>query len=103
MVLNIEDITVDHAIDTIISATKLSCFKTTPESRKRIDDLTLAAQVRVALFEFPSASISAKEGKIFVGLKAPLAQKKAIVPNIENALNDIPEVKDFHIHFEPYL
>jgi len=103
VVLNIGDITVDHAIDTIISAAKLSCFKTAPESQKRIDDLTLAAQARVVLFEFPSASISAKDGKIFVGLKAPLAQQKTIVPNIENALKDIAEVRDIKIHFEPYL
>ncbi len=103
VVLNIGDITVDHAIDTIISASNLSCFKTTPESQKRIDDLTLAAQARVALFEFPSANISAKDGKIFVGLKAPVAQQKTIVPNIENALKDIAEVKDINIHFEQYL
>jgi hypothetical protein len=76
---------------------------TVPESQKRIDDLTLATQARVSLFEFPSASISAKAGKIFVGLKAPLDQQKTIVPNIENALKNIPEVKDIHIHFEPYL
>ena len=103
VVLNIGDITVDHAIDTIISAAKLSCFKTTAESQNRIDDLALAARARVALFEFPSASISAKGGKIFVEVKAPLAQQKTIVPNIENALKDITEVKDIQIHFEAYL
>jgi len=103
MVLNIGDITVDDAVDIIFNTVRLSCFTTTPESRQQLADMTVAAQVQASLFEFPSARVTAKNGKVNILLKAPLQQRQTIVSSVESAAKKTVALKDIRIHFEPYL
>ena len=49
MVLNIKEISVDEAAEIICHTVSLDRFRTTPESRRKLDDLALAAQVKAAL------------------------------------------------------
>jgi cytidylate kinase len=103
MVINIISITVDDAVDIIANAVKLPCFQPTPESQRKIDDLALGAAARVALFEYPNATVSAVAGKVCIGLKAPVDQKETITANIERVLKDIEAVTDVEVHLEPYF
>lgn len=103
MVINISAITVDDAVDIIANGVNLACFRPTPESQKRIDDMALGALTRVALFEYPNAAVRAVDGKVQIGLKAPVDQKDTITANIERILKTVEGVKEIEVHLEPYF
>lgn len=103
LVLKIGEINVDDAVDIIFNTVRLSCFVTTSKSRQKLADMTLAAQVQASLFDFPSARVTAKDGKVNILLKAPLQQRQTIVSSVESAAKKATGVKDIRIHFEPYL
>lgn len=103
MVLNIDAISVDDAVDIISNTIKLPCFQTTSEGQRQVENLALAAQVQATMFEFPTANVSAKDGSVLVSLKAPVDQQEEITLNIENLIRKIPEVKEIKMRFEPYL
>lgn len=70
IILHIKTMTVDDTVDIIRSAATRPCFQNTPESQRILDDLVLAAEVEAALSEdFPTATVSAQDGEVLVGLK----------------------------------
>ena len=103
MVLNIRAITVDDAVNIIKTMVQLPCFQITGDSQKKINNLALAAQVQTALFEYPTANVTAKDGRVVITIKSPMDQKKTIIANTENIVKKIPGVKKVDVHFEPYL
>lgn len=103
MVLNVGAVTVDDVVNIIINTVQLPCFQTTTESQQKINNLTLTAQVQASLFEFPNAAVSVKEGKIVVGIKAPLDQQETITANVENIISNIDGASDIKVHIEPYF
>lgn len=103
MVINIGTLTVDDAVDIIINTIRFPCFQPKPESQQIINDLALTAQVQVALFEYPNARVSARDGKVYARLKAPLDQQETITANLENIIKKIDGVTDVDIRLEPYF
>lgn len=102
-VLNIGAVTVDDVVDIIVNTVKLPCFQPTSDSIKKINNLALAAEVRASLFEFPNASVSAKEGKVLVSLKAPVEQQEFITKTVEDIVKSINGVEAVEVRIEPYL
>jgi cytidylate kinase len=102
MVLHIKSITVECAVDLILQAVKHHCFSTTEQSQKILDDQTLAARVQAALVdEFPTATVSAKEGELFVDIKANLTEKQEIIDRVQRTASHVAgiEVKiQYFIH-----
>jgi cytidylate kinase len=103
MVLNVTTMTVDDAVDLVFHNAKRPCFQTTPESQKIIDNLALAAQVQAALVEdFPTAEVSAKDGRVFVALKGPVTQAKKLTARARSIVDGIEEVEEASIDFVPF-
>jgi hypothetical protein len=73
LVLRLETLTVDDAVDIIQYAVKLPCFQTTPQSQELLDNLAMAARVQAALMEeFPSALVTATGGEVSVSIRSSL-------------------------------
>ncbi|MFZ7125499.1 MAG: AAA family ATPase [Desulfobacterales bacterium] len=102
LVIKVDPLTEDDAVDIIADTVARPAFQPTEASRRLLADLALAARVRHALFEYPSASVSAKAGSVLIGVKAPEAQEKIIHSRIESILADIPEVERCDIRIDPY-
>lgn len=102
VVLNIGAVTTDDAVDIIANTIKLPCFQATAESKKKINDLALAAQAQASLLEFPNANVSAKDGKVFVSLKVPVGQQEIITGHVEQIINNIEGVEAVEVRIEPY-
>lgn len=102
-VLNIGAVTVDDVVDIIVNTVKLPCFQPTSDSIKKINNLALAAEAQASLFEFPNASVSAKEGKVLVILKAPVEQQEFITKTVEDIVKSINGVEAVEVRIEPYL
>ena len=67
MVLHIKTITVDDAVDTICRLAQSRAFQTTPESRRVLDDLLLAAEIKAAVVEIePMLNVTAENGVVHI-------------------------------------
>jgi hypothetical protein len=94
MVLHIKAIKVDDAVEFILKAAKLPCFSTTAPSQKMIDDQTLAARVQAALVEeFPTAQVCAKEGELFLDIKANLTEEQEVIARVRRIANQVAGIE----------
>ena len=94
MVLHIKSITVDCAVELILQAVKYPCFSTTSQSQKIIDDQTLAARVQAALVEeFPTATVSAKGGELFVDIKGSLTEEQEIITRVRRIASHVAGIE----------
>ena len=83
IILHIQTLSVDDAVDIIRCAAIRPCFQTTSESQKILDDLVLAAQVKAALTEeFPTVTVSAQDGEVSVGLNYSQSEKTEVAERI---------------------
>ena len=80
------------------------CFQTTPESQKIINDLALAAEVKAALVdEFPSSTVTAKDGDVHVNVEIRLTHQTKIVNSIKSIVEGIDGVKDVDVYLNPFI
>ncbi len=90
LVIKIQKITVDDAVDIICNTVKLPQFQTTPRSQKEVDDLVLASQVTAALVPtFPEIKLAACSGSIVVYATDP-----GYYRDIEKIAMTVPGVKE---------
>ncbi len=106
LVLHIHKITVDDAVDIICHTTGLKHFQTTPDSKRAMDDLLLAVEVKTALMEKKVGSeVSAQDGVVLVKTEAPVTKERSLIDDIEKTAKKIPGVKEVKtdvIHVTPY-
>jgi cytidylate kinase len=102
MVLHIKAIKVDDAVELILQAVRLPCFNPTVSSQKILDDQTLAARVQAALVEeFPTATVSAEAGELFVDIKADLTEEQEVTARVRRIANRVAGIEvamQCHIH-----
>jgi cytidylate kinase len=80
MVLHIKTITVDDAVDTICRLAQSRAFQTAPESRRVLDDLLLAAEIKAAVVEIePMLNVTAENGVVHI---SNIEVAKKIKPNV---------------------
>lgn len=90
LVIHIKFITVEEAVDIIKCALKGHCFQTTPESQKRVDELSLAARVEAALVQdIPSVKVEAKEGELFINLKGALCEDEEVMARVKRLASNV--------------
>jgi cytidylate kinase len=103
MVLHIKTMTVEDAVDLILHNLE-GPFATTPESQASLDNLTLAAQVEAVLIKsFPGVMASAKDGLVFVSVRAPLSQHESAAVKAEGIAKKVPGVREVKAHVVPIV
>jgi cytidylate kinase len=94
LVIHTKSITVDDAVDLIRCAVRLPHFQTTPPSQKILDDQTLAARIQAALVEeFPTATVSARDGEIFVDIKGSLAEEQEVIAKVKRVAANVAGIE----------
>jgi cytidylate kinase len=95
-VLHIKTLRVNDAVELLFQAANRPCFRTTPESRKILEDLSRAAQVEAALVAgFPSAKVTAKNGKIFVSnVETSLLMEREVIGEVTKMARKVPGVEE---------
>jgi cytidylate kinase len=103
LVLHIRTISVDDAVNIILNTIKLPHFQTTPESQKTLDNLSLAAQVKATVVkDFPSVSVSAEEGGVFVNISSP-GKGEEVVQKVKDTAKTVAGVKNVEVNVTPPL
>ena len=105
IVLHIDNLIVDDAVEILTNIAKLPCFQTTIESKKIIDDYHLAARAQETLFDrFPSAKVRCKNGVVYVTIETALSLEQEVTDKIINTLKDngIDAIKQVRVHVIPF-
>jgi cytidylate kinase len=102
MVLNISSMSSDNAVELVARAVDFPCFQPTPASTGKLRDLALTAEVKAALFDFPTAGVFVQEGGVHIHVKAPMEQSSAISARIEEAVRGIEGLETLEINIAPY-
>lgn len=101
LVLNIAEFSVDEATEIICRTAALDRFQTTPQSQRKLDDLVLGAQVRVALIQIkPDIQGSAEDGRVLVKTEAPEPEEARLYQEIERIVRAIPGVEEVEIQID---
>jgi hypothetical protein len=68
MLLHIDRLSVDDAVDIISKSVQKPAFQATPESHKLVEYLALAARVKATLAEIaPNIQVEADHGTVYIG------------------------------------
>jgi cytidylate kinase len=101
IVLHVDNLGVDDAVEILADMAKRSCFQTTRESQMIIDDYYVTAKAQEMLFDrFPSAQVKCKNGVVFVTIETILSQEQEVINKIIYTLKekDIDGFKDVKVN-----
>lgn len=102
LVIHINKITADDAVDIICHTVRLKDFQTTPESQKAIEDLFLAARVKAALIDIkPDIEVFAQDGVVSVKMEVPSTHEQVLINKINKKAKNVAGVKRINIDAIP--
>lgn len=107
MVIHIDRITVDDAVDIICHRVGLKHFQTTPESLQQIEDLCLAAEIKASLIDLkPDIEVTSNKGEVRITANASSTQMLKLENEMRKITASIPSIKNLEIDLQsvaPYL
>ena len=106
LVIHIDRITVEDAVNIIAEIANLKDFRTSEKSRRAIENLALACKVRSYLIDsYPDIEISANDGLVTITASGYTDLADALTREIKNKAMPIPGVKGvrIEIHATPRI
>jgi cytidylate kinase len=104
MILHVQNMQVDDAVAIILQALQRPCFQSTPESRRRLDDLALAAQVEVTLVkEFPRVTADADNGAVYVSVRGSLVDEKLLTDKVKRMTEKVSGITSLQVNVVPFV
>ena len=102
MVLNLSNMSVDCAVEMIVHAARTSCFATTPESERSLNNLVLASRVKVAIIDaWPEARVTSVDGVVRVDVEATPAEEATVRDEITAVAEKLPGVGAVRVNTRP--
>ncbi|UCG07828.1 MAG: cytidylate kinase-like family protein [Desulfobacterales bacterium] len=103
IVLHIDNLKVDDAVEILADVARRPCFQTTPESRMMLNDFHLAAKAHATIFDrFPSAEVKCKNAVVYVKIETALSLEEELTDTIKNILKDINGIKEVRVNVVPF-
>ena len=95
VVLKIDNLKVNDAVEILFDIAKRPCFQTTPESRMISKDSFLAAKAySTIVHKFPNAHVKCKDAVVYVSVESDLSLEMKISDQIKVLLENIAEIKE---------
>jgi len=95
-------LSVDDAVEKILTTVRLPSFQTTAESQRIIANACLAAKVKSDLMNFYSdVEVSVEDHTVVVHIQRSLAQEEALTDDIRAILQEMPGVKEVRVNVIP--
>ncbi|MCJ7541904.1 MAG: cytidylate kinase-like family protein [Desulfobacterales bacterium] len=102
VVLQIDNLMVDDAVEILFNVANRPCFQTTPEFRMISKDKFLAAKAYSAIVnEFPEANVKCKDKVVYVSVESDLSQETKMSNQIKVLLENIAEIKEVRVGVIP--
>ena len=104
IVLHIDNLKADDAVEILIDAVKRPCFQTTTESKMILNDLYSAASAKAKIIdEFPLADVSSKNGTVYISVKASISQTNGTSNTLNELFKDFNDAKEVKIEVLPFV
>jgi cytidylate kinase len=102
LVIHIHKLRVEDAVEMICHTSGLKQFQMSLESRRAIDDLALAAEVKAVLIKVrPDIEVSAESGIIEVRTRALEAHEAELIQEMESLAKTVPGVREVRVRVVP--
>ncbi len=102
LIIHIHRVTVGDAVDIICNTAGQKHFETTPESQKEVDDLLLAAKVKIKLVEeLPQCRVSSHDGSVYVSVTGDIVQEARLIGDVKTLVEGTPGVKEIRVSVSP--
>ncbi|MFW5915639.1 MAG: AAA family ATPase [Planctomycetota bacterium] len=102
IVLHIDNLKVQDAVEILTDIARRPCFQTTKESRMIIKDHHLAAKAEAAVIErFPFAEVKCKNRIVYVRIETTLSLETESIDYIENTIKEIEGVEGVKVQVVP--
>lgn len=99
IMIHIKKFTVADAVEIICQAAGNEQFRTTPESEQKMDDLTLASQVKAALIDnYPTLAVTSDYGKVLIYTKADDRFVQKLEEKAKSLSREIEGIHSLEIH-----
>jgi len=103
VILHINNLQVNDAVEILTKIAKRPCFETTPESQMIMKDFYLAARAQGALFgRVPSAEVKCENAVVYVNIETNLSLEKEFTDKINNILKDLDGIKEVRVNVIPF-
>ncbi len=104
MVLHLQTMKVDEAVAIIQNALGQPCFKSTAESRRRLNNAALAARVEAALIkDFQRVMADAGDGEVFVNVRGSLVDEKVITAKVRRLVEKEEGIRSLQVNIVPFV
>lgn len=99
LVIHIDRFTVSDAVDFVCDAAGRDQFRTTPESKQKMDDLALAGQVKAELVSLsPEVAVTSEYGNVLVFTKPGDRAARKIRDKIKVLSREIQGINNIEVH-----
>ena len=103
IILHIDTITVDDAVEILYNYARRSCYQTTTESKKKLKDMLIAAKAfSIIVNKFPEANVKCKDGVVLISVESSLSVEKVLAKKFNKLLKDIEGVKEVRTFVIPF-
>lgn len=103
IVLHIDNLKVNDAVEILAEIAGRPCFQTTPESMLKVNDFYLAAKAQAAIFDgFPTAKVKCSKAVVTVKIETALALEEESTDKIKTILKDIAGIKEVRVKTLPF-
>ncbi len=103
LVLHVNKISVDDAVDIICHTVQLECLQATEESRRAIEDAALSAAVKATLItDYPDIDVTSQDGEVFVTVKASGFEDPRFRERVASVAKSVPGVVDVKVKLHWY-
>lgn len=101
LVINVSQLSVRHAADIVCNALETAPFQTTPAVREQVDDLAIAAAVKVAIFDLkPEASVRCWRGRVEISIQEKVVRVDAVAERIKQRATAVAGVESVKVDTE---
>ncbi|MBT4364959.1 MAG: cytidylate kinase-like family protein [Desulfobacterales bacterium] len=102
LVIHVDTLTEDDAVEILFDMAGRQCFKTTSESKTILNDLVLGAKAQLALIEkFPMVEVTYKEGIAYLNFKKVTTDSGKITHQVYDLLKNFDEIKQIRTNLIP--
>ena len=101
LVLNLDTMSAEEAVNVLAQTAQLPCFQTTPEAQSILENVALAAQVQAKLVkEIPVTDVCAEEGVVYADIKADLIHEDKLTSKINSIAKNMAGVKEVRVRIK---
>ena len=103
VILHIDNLQVEDAVEILSEIAKRPCFQTTQESQTMINDAYLAAKANSIIYgKIPAAEVKCKNRVVDVNIDTSLSLEEELTVRVKDLLKNVDGIKEVRVNIVPF-